>query len=366
MQFKQRYLLYLLLAIVLGYLLVRFWFIIAWVLIAGVISLLGRPLMNLSGRLHIGRFYLPRFVRALFTLSMFYGVLALFVALFIPLLIEQAGLLATMDPARITRALSEPLADLEAWLVSMGFAEASVEQALNDVIQQMVRDFFSIGSLPDFLSGAVGFLTSFVISLFAITFMSFFFLKDDQLFYRMVMAATPDDYMDRVKRVLRNTKNLLTRYFAGIIVQVSLFTAVVTLGFTLTGNKYALLVGFVSGILNLIPYVGPLLAAVFGILVAVTTNLHLEFYNDLLWHIFRTYLVFFTAQVLDNYVFGPAIFGKMVRAHPIEIFTVVIVAGYLAGIPGMVIAIPTYTVIRIIAKEFLSEFKIVQKLTQNI
>ena len=366
MQFRRRYLLYLLLAVVTAYLLYRFWFIIAWVLIAGVISLLGRPLMNLLGRLHVGRFHLPRFLRALLTLATFYGLLALFVALFIPLLIEQAGLLASMDPARITKALSDPLADLEAWLVSMGFAQTSVEEAINSVIQQVVRDFFSVGSLPDLLSSTVSFLTGFVISLFAITFMSFFFLKDDQLFYRMVMAATPDPYMDRVKRVLRNTKKLLTRYFAGIIVQLSLFASVVTLGFTLTGNKYALLVGFVAGILNLIPYVGPLLGAVFGILVAVTTNLHLPFYNELLWHAFKTYLVFFTAQVLDNYVFGPTIFGKMVRAHPIEIFSVVIIAGYLAGIPGMIIAIPTYTVIRIIAKEFLSEFKIVQQLTQNL
>jgi predicted PurR-regulated permease PerM len=71
-------------------------------------------------------------------------------------------------------------------------------------------------------------------------------------------------------------------------------------------------------------------------------------------------------QLVDNFLFQPLIFGTSVKAHPLEIFLVIIIAGTLAGIPGMILGIPTYTVIRVFAKEFLSQVRVVKKLTRNI
>ncbi len=77
-------------------------------------------------------------------------------------------------------------------------------------------------------------------------------------------------------------------------------------------------------------------------------------------------LVFCITQLIDNLVFQPFIFGKSVYAHPIEILIVIMMAGSLAGITGMILAIPAYTVLRVFAKEFFNNFRVVQKLTEKI
>ena len=71
-------------------------------------------------------------------------------------------------------------------------------------------------------------------------------------------------------------------------------------------------------------------------------------------------------QLIDNFLFQPLIFSNSVKAHPLEIFLVVLSAGIIWGISGMIVAIPFYTLLRIIAKEFLSEFKVIEQLTKNI
>jgi len=71
-------------------------------------------------------------------------------------------------------------------------------------------------------------------------------------------------------------------------------------------------------------------------------------------------------QVMDNFILQPTIFGRSVKAHPLEIFIVVLIGAKLGGIGGMVLAIPTYTVLRVIGKVFFSEFKIVQSITKSL
>jgi len=71
-------------------------------------------------------------------------------------------------------------------------------------------------------------------------------------------------------------------------------------------------------------------------------------------------------QLLDNFFLQPTIFGRSVKAHPLEIFIVVLVGAKLGGILGMVVAIPAYTVFRVIGKVFFSEFKVIQRITQGL
>lgn len=80
----------------------------------------------------------------------------------------------------------------------------------------------------------------------------------------------------------------------------------------------------------------------------------------------RVLSVFIIMQIIDNFVLQPIIFSKSVKAHPLEIFLVVLIGAKLGGILGMVLAIPLYTVFRVIGKVFLSEFKVIQNLTRNI
>jgi predicted PurR-regulated permease PerM len=127
-----------------------------------------------------------------------------------------------------------------------------------------------------------------------------------------------------------------------------------------------LLIGLIAALFNVIPYLGPIIGGTIGVALGIATHLDLEFYSQLLPLIFKMTGVFVTVQLIDNFVFQPLIFSNSVNAHPLEIFIVLLMAGSLAGIAGMILAIPMYTVIRVFAKEFFNKFKVVKKLTKNI
>ena len=75
---------------------------------------------------------------------------------------------------------------------------------------------------------------------------------------------------------------------------------------------------------------------------------------------------FIIGQLVDNFFSQPFIFSKSVKSHPLEIFLIIIISGILFGVAGMIVAIPAYTAIKVILKEFLSEYKLVSKLTQDL
>jgi len=146
-----------------------------------------------------------------------------------------------------------------------------------------------------------------------------------------------------------------------------LFVATLTtIALSLLGVKNCLLIGMFAGLMNVIPYVGPLIAAAFGILIGVTSNLELEFYTQLLPLVYKIAFTFLAIQLIDAIIFQPLVISNIVKAHPLEIFLVILIAGTLTGIGGMIIAVPVYTILRIIAKEFLNNFKIVQQLTSEL
>ena len=169
-----------------------------------------------------------------------------------------------------------------------------------------------------------------------------------------------------VHKVLMHTKNLLSRYFIGIAIQISIIATIVSVGLTIVGIENAILIGLLAGVINIIPYLGPIIGGTIGVTIAVMSNLDLELQTQLLPLILKVFAVFATAQLTDNFVLQPLIFSKSVKAHPLEIFFVILIAGSLAGIVGMVLAVPTYTFLRIVGKEFFHGYKIVQGLTKDL
>ena len=201
------------------------------------------------------------------------------------------------------------------------------------------------------------------IAVFSILFMTFFFLKDSNLFYKIIIALTPDSQVEHIKNIMVSSAKLLTRYFSGLIVQVAIVTIMVSSGLALIGVKNALILGVIAGILNLIPYIGPLFGTGLGLLIVVTTFEGGS--SGLLPEVGLVALVYLVTQLVDNFITQPVLFSNTVKAHPLEIFIVISMAS-LGGVTGMILAVPGYTLLRIIANEFLSGHKVVDALTQNI
>jgi predicted PurR-regulated permease PerM len=178
----------------------------------------------------------------------------------------------------------------------------------------------------------------------------------------------PDQYTDNFSRALYSIKNLLTRYFIGILIQSTCIMILIDIGMTIVGIDFqqALVMGLILGILNVIPYVGPWLGLFIAIIMGVASHINMDFKTVVVPLVYYMIIVEAITHLIDNIVFQPIIFSNSVRAHPLEIFVVILAAGFAAGIPGMILGIPAYTVIRVFAREFFYNFKAVQKITSGL
>jgi predicted PurR-regulated permease PerM len=132
------------------------------------------------------------------------------------------------------------------------------------------------------------------------------------------------------------------------------------------GIKNAVVIAFLCALLNLIPYIGPLIGAFLMVVLTMSSNLGASFSEVILPKTTYVMIGFMIGQLVDNFFSQPFIFSKSVKSHPLEIFLVIIIGGLLFGVIGMITAVPSYTALKVIMKEFLSENKIVKELTKNI
>jgi predicted PurR-regulated permease PerM len=170
----------------------------------------------------------------------------------------------------------------------------------------------------------------------------------------------------RFKRILIKIKELLSRYFIGLLLQISILALFYAVLLLYLDVRDAVAVAIICAFLNIVPYLGPLIGWALMLLVIVSNNLGSDFSSGLLPLLSIATVGYAIAQIFDNFISQPVIFGHSVRSHPLEIFVVILIGGFVFGIPGMILAVPTYTALKVIAKEFLSEYKIVKRLTRNL
>ncbi len=355
------------LAVVLGLLLLGgliyyFQNIVAYVLIAWVLSMIGQPLMKFfQARIHLGKFKAGRTISAVLVLLCYFVLAVLLVWMFVPLIVEQARNLSEVKYDQIAATLEEPLAKINQWLGKLGFVEGTKSPA--DQVAESLKAWFDPATIGNFFGSILGIASNILFSLFSIVFITFFFLKEQGLFTSFIVALAPNKYDTEIRSTLDNISRLLTRYFGGILIQMTVITFFVSIALSILGVKNALLIGFFAALINVIPYVGPIIGAMFAVIITISSNLDMTFTEELLPLIIRVVIVFGLMQMLDNFLLQPYIFSNSVLAHPLEIFIVILMGAQLNGIVGMVLAIPFYTVIRVVARSFLSEFHLVQKLT---
>jgi predicted PurR-regulated permease PerM len=351
--------------LMIGSLLYFFTDIVAYVCIAWVLSMIGQPLMRFFQKhLKIWRFRAGPNMAAVLTLLTFFLVLGSLIRLFVPLIVEQINNLAGVDYATIAKALQEPLKAVEHRLADYGIIDPaqSLEQQLTETLSQT----FEPASIGKYLAGLVSAAGNILIGFASVVFITFFFLKEQGLFVNFLAALMPKQYEDQMRKAISDIATMLSRYFRGLVLQMLAITTFITLALTILGVKNALLIGFFAALLNVIPYVGPIIGAVFGVIITISSSLDLNFYSEMLPLIVKVLVVFWAAQSLDNYVLQPVIFSASVLAHPLEIFIVVLMGAKINGILGMILAIPMYTILRAVARAFLSEFNIVQHLTERM
>ncbi|MBN3034362.1 MAG: AI-2E family transporter [Bacteroidales bacterium] len=343
------------------------WFfsdIVVYILVSGVLSFMGHPLVSLFDRIRIRNVQFPHSLSAVLALIIILGVMVSLVLLFIPLVAGQAETIAGIDIEKITFDLQSPIASLQDFLIRYNII--ADDQTIESSIKTQLQSVLSMATFANFFNNLISLTGTLFIAVFTVVFLTFFFLRDRHLFFNGILLFVPVKYEEKAANALNEIKNLLSRYFIGLSLEVISMITLLTSGLLLLGVENALLIGFLGGFMNIIPYLGPVIGAIMGVIIAVTSSLSAEIYSGLLDISLRVVGAFVVANLIDNLVLQPVIYSNSVKAHPIEIFLVILMAGSLAGVPGMILAIPGYTVIRIVAKEFLSQFKLVKKLTAKI
>lgn len=412
------------LAIVL-YVLWYFKTIAIYMLMGLVLSLVARPAYKFLEKIQVGSFKIPNPLSAILALLFVWALLVGFFSILVPQLIYQGSKISRLDPDIILEGLEEPANKTIALLEKYGVLSfmdttqtvpveviekkilvETVPDSLNPEqvhyipidtlvvnkhidplvhesssvkgiiyqaqLEMMLRDqlvkFFSFTKVTNVFESLFSLLGNVLAAFFSSTFIAFFFLRDKGLFNKIVLTSVPEKYEKQTKLILEDCRRLLSRYFIGLGIQLLLIMTCVTIGLLLIGFDFqiAITIGFLCGFFNIIPYLGPILGGGVGLILGVTNYIDLDFTTQIVPLMGKMIIVFSITQILDNVVFQPLIFSNSVNAHPLEIFIVIIIAGSLAGIPGMIFAVPSYTFLRIIAKQFFTNFKIVRSLTQNM
>ena len=346
-----------------------FWYfseILTYILIAAVLSLIGKPVVKGLRRLHLGKFKLPDWASALLALICLAGVFLLFIFIFLPVLGEFAGIIGKLDLTLLEARLQVPLEKLNAFLDEL-FHNTLETMTVRGLLQAVLSPVIDLDSVEVFFASFAGRTIRFFIGFFVVFFITFFFLKEQNMFTNMVASLFNDKNEPKARRALTNSYNLLTRYFIGIFAEITAVTFLNTVGWTFLCGipfRFSLVMALLSGVLFVIPYIGPL-TGILGVLF--TGFLHYYYAGTATLPIgsflLLIFLVFLVTYIIDLLVFHPLIYAKSVKAHPLELFIVILAAAGIGGLRGMLIAIPVYTVLRVFAGEFLFNFKIVRKLT---
>ena len=353
---------YFLFLVAIAAIVVSVWYfsnIFLYILIAAILSLIGQPIDRFFGKIRLGNFRISETLSAALAFISLLLVFVLLAIIFVPLVSEEARILSSIDKETAIASLQEPMQQLDAI-----FRRFHIDYSMYDLqnyAQDKLTSVLTATNLSLFFNQLIATLGNFFVAFFAISFLTFFFLKDEKKIVDALLAIVPESYSEKVKNVLVQSEHMLKRYFIGILIEILLIIALLSIGLSVAGVEHALLIALFAGIVNVIPYVGPLIGAGFALVIGVTTNTDMTTMGVIM----RILIVFPIVNLTDAFLLQPLIYSSSVKAHPLEIFLVILIGAKIGGIGGMILAVPSYTVLRVIAKEFFTNFRIVKRLTNK-
>ncbi len=342
--------------------------VLAYILVAVVVSLIAKPIMTGLRKLNIKGFRAPHWFLAASTLLIVIGILSTLIILIIPLISGIVKDVSMMNIENAAKSIAAPLSELNTYLRAC-FPALGNDFRLELAIGKEVQNIVNVSGFSSIIGSAASFISSFGVGIFSVVFISFFFIKDDGLFTDIICALVPDKYEKTTEKAISAIGHLLSRYFTGVTVEIFGVALINFLGLWLIarlGINAALGIAFMTGIFNVIPYIGPLMGGALGTILglilkyssAIPVGLDINFWA------FTAILIaiFCFTQLIDNILYQPLIYSTSIKSTPLEIFIVLLIVGNIGGPLAMIIAIPIYTVFRVIAFRFFGHIKAISRL----
>ena len=336
------------------------WSVVLYVILAAILSLVGRPLVVRLTHLKIAGWQLSRSVAAALTLMLMWIVAGGFCWLFLPLLFGKVNELAVIEWDNVIMLIESSFADVRSMLQNYLSIEVN---DMGQAFKEFMMGLVDVDFIKTFAS-IVSVVKSLGIAFFSVSFITYYFMRDDGLFYKLVTLFFPDRYRGNVHHALDSITALLSRYFGGLLVESLLLMIIISVVMLIVGMSFsdALIIGLIMGIFNVIPYAGPVIGAFLSLCVGIISPID----GDMVYTAIAIVSTIVSVKIIDDFIIQPTVYSDRVQAHPLEIFLCILIAGTFAGVWGMLMAIPIYTVLRVFAREFFSEYSLVRKLTSQM
>lgn len=342
--------------------------VIIYILLAVVVSLISQPIMTLLQKVRIKGRKAPDWLLAIFTICLVILLFLMVVTLIIPVVSGIVKGISLSSIENTARQISVPLAEFNDFLKST-FPKLGEDFRIEVALLNEMKTILDVSAFSSVIGSAASMVSSIGIGVFSIVFISFFFIKDSSLFSKMVAALVPDRHEETAVKAISDIGYLLSRYFTGVLIEmtgVALINFIGLMFIARLGFNAAIGIAFLTGILNIIPYVGPLaggaLGTVLALIIKYSSSVPIGLDVSFIWFTLILIAIFSFTQLIDNILYQPVIYSTSIKSTPLEIFIVLLIAGHIGGTLGMLIAIPSYTVIRVVAFRFFRHIKAIRRL----
>lgn len=325
------------------------------VILPGVLAVIAyyllRPLLGVLENWRISRMWgiLILFIGVI-------GVMTLLVLLVYPFLREQSTNLVQEFPVYFM-ALTQNAVDfinnssrITEYLDKYNFDYNKVVTDFTEDMVDTVRD--TVASLAQGvatgITGLVSTLTGIVLSLVTVPFILFYLLKDGEKLPKFVLKICPPRMRSGLHEVMHDMDKQISSYIQGQILVSMCIGAMVTIGFLIIGMKYALLLGFLAMITSVVPYLGPVIAITPAAIIALVTSPFMLIKLAIVWTV---------VQLIEGKFISPQIMGKSLSIHPISIIFVLLTSGSLFGVPGVILGIPGYAILKVLVTHLFKLLK---------
>ncbi|MEQ9441309.1 MAG: AI-2E family transporter [Cyclobacteriaceae bacterium] len=330
--------------------------IFSYLAISLVLSAIFSPLTNYIHRFQFYGLHMPRLVAVIASFVIIIGVISLFVVLFIPLIRDQTDIISNINYENLYERASVPLQRIEQFMLSHNITEEA-PGFLVENLRNSLLGFVTRVDIQEMINSLISFTGNFFVGMLAVVFITFIFMYEKGIVRRQVIKLIPNQYFEVFIAAIYKIETLLSNYLIGLSFQVFSIFCIASLGLSVLEVRYALSIAIFAALANLIPYAGPILGAAFGIVIGLSTMVVDGHTQEMVLLVIKIISVFAVVQLMDNLLLQPLIFSKSVKAHPLEIFIVIFAGATIAGVVGMIAAIPVYTILRVVSMELYTGYK---------
>jgi predicted PurR-regulated permease PerM len=207
----------------------------------------------------------------------------------------------------------------------------------------------TFGGIAQGVSSFVSALTGFILAIVTVPLILVYLLKDGDKLPAFILKMLPPRLRDDAEIIFRDADRQISSYIQGQIIVAICIGIMVTIGFIIIDMKYALLLGVLAMFTSVVPYLGPLIAITPAVIIAIVTSPILLLKLAAMWTI---------VQLIDGKFISPQVMGKSLHIHPITIIFVLLTAGSLFGVPGVILGIPGYALLKVFITHLFKLFKV--------